>query len=95
METLNNKRKKASFVDYEVAEVETEIKSGVEVINTVEANTEVILTPAHTEALSRLELAQMAIIGEKFTTFTKEQKQELIDELIWLTSINNQLIKSY
>ena len=87
-------RKKIGFISYDEQETATEtINEGIQNINnTVE---QPVLTPAHTEALTRLEMVQMALVGKKYYKMTKEKKQELINELIWLTSLSTQLANSY
>jgi hypothetical protein len=95
METTRNK---IGFNFYEV-EALIETPNPIENITVqekeVESSDVVIISPAHKEVLNRIALAEFAIKGEKFTTFTDVQKQELLDELVWLTEINAQLTFSY
>lgn len=96
METKHiSNRKKIGFITYdmEVAEVSEIVKEGVEIINT--QNEQVSLAPEHQEVLNRIDMAQTAIIGKKFAKLSIDKKKELLDELVWLTAINNRLIKSY
>ncbi len=49
------------------------------------------LSPAHSELLTRMRMAETVITGEKFANLSKEQKFEFLDELKWLTALNAQL----
>lgn len=49
------------------------------------------LSPAHSELLTRMRMAETIITGDKFVGLTKEQKLEFLDELKWLTALNAQL----
>ena len=75
---------------------ETPVLEGVEHINTIKNNSEEIkITATHSEVLERLEMVESLILGNSFTKFTKEKKQEFLAEQNFLRMLNEQLIKSY
>lgn len=69
------------------AEVE-ELQPIQTIINNVPT---VQLSPAHTELLERMQLAEMIITGDKFAELSKDKKIEFLAELKWLTALNAQL----
>ena len=97
---METKRNKIGFFFYN--EQETQITTEELVINPLEhignviqPQLEVVVTPAHKEALDRIEMVKSTIKGEKFPTFSDEKKQEFLNELTWLTEISTQLNFSY
>ena len=62
----------------------------LEPIQAIQNNTE-NLTPAHFEVRKRIELVEAVIFGEKFSTLSKEKKNNFIKELKWLVALNAQL----
>lgn len=94
---METKRNKIGFYFYQEQEaiVEENINP-MEHINTVPQNeTTAVITPAHKEALDRIELVKSTIKGAKFSEYSEDKKQEFLNELIWLSEINAQLTFSY
>lgn len=99
---METKRTKIGFTFYQEQETEitTEELNPMQVINNQETqptNNErtLSITSAHKETIERLEMVKMAIAGKKFASMSDEKKQELINELTYLTAVNIQLTLSY
>jgi hypothetical protein len=54
-----------------------------------------MLTNQHLELLGRIEMVERVITGKQFAKMSVKKKKEYLDELRWLTELNQQLIKSY
>lgn len=95
---MKTTRNKIGFNFYTV-EAEIEILNPIEHINTIQEkeieSSDVVLTPAHKDTILRIKMTEIAIKGEKFSTLSEDKKQELLDELVWLTEISAQLNFSY
>lgn len=95
---MKTERNKIGFYFYQEQEtIVEETINPMEHINTVPQTNETtaVITPAHKEALERIELVKSTIKGTKFSEYSEEKKQEFLNELIWLTEINTQLTFSY